>query len=290
MDNPSPWYYRFVYFFVAQQILLKRLLVVILILLNIILWWGAWSKFVSYISYTSYYEQMLNQLTMPVVNWAAYHEATKPQELQLLGSYQLKSDKNKYDLVAKVSNVNQNWLARQVDYFFIVDGLPLAKQTTFVAPGQQKFLVHFGYVSESYPTNVEIKIEAVSWQRWQDKELLRSLDNLIISGESYLQERGVSEVSFNVTNNNNFGWWQIGWQIALYQSNAPVAVNYVTIDKLLAGQTRAIVASWLEGISTPSRIEIIPDIDLNDANNYILGGDSTYPGWVRGTSTSIKSP
>lgn len=285
MTDQNKWYYRFVYFFVANQVVLKRLGVMLLIFLNIFLWANVWTKFVSYTAYTSTYNQMLASLASPDNFWSSYRALTKPQEIQISNPYQIKTDKNKYDLAVKIKNPNSQWMVRRLDYLFLVDGLPLETQSTFVLPGQEKFLCHFAYLSDNYPTAVELKIENVQWQRFKDKELLNALNNLVIGQENFSSERGVSEASFEVTNNNNFGWWQTGWQVILYQGEYPEAVNYVSVAGFLAGQTRDITVSWLEALSTPSRMEIIPDIDLLETNNYIWVGDNLESRFVRGTST-----
>jgi len=288
MDEQKKWYYQLVYFFVAHQVFLKRLGAMLLILFNIFLWANVWTKFIAYTSSTPAYRQLLADLTVPESPWANYLKNSQPQELQILGTYQIKTDKNSYDLVAKINNPNLQWQVRRLDYVFVVDGLPLTTMNTFVLPGQQKFLWHFAYLSDNYPGVVELKIENVQWQKFKDKDLLNALNNLVVEQENFISERGNSELSLEIINNNNFGWWQTGWQVILYQGDYPEAVNYVSLEKFLAGQTRPLKVSWLEALSTPSRIEIIPDIDLLETNNYIWLGDNPESRFVRGTTTSVQ--
>lgn len=276
------WYYKIAYFLVANQVVFKRLLVVLLILLSIILWWLAGVKLVNYWVTTGSYNRMLTSLSQNVINWDFYHAQNKPQSLEVVLVNKIKTSTNKYDLVAKVYNPNLDWYIKEVNYAFVVDGFVLDWQSDFVLSRQEKYLFHFSYFSQSSPEQVGLKIGDINWQRVRKKDRLEIVDNILVENKKFETNKNISQVKFDATNQTHFSFWQVGWQIVLYQGQRPVAVNYMNSHNFFSGQQRHISAAWSESLSSPSKIEIVFDVDVFDDSNYITDVDTPPVNLIRG--------
>ena len=289
------WYYKIAYFFVANQIIFKRLVVILLLILNIVIWWPASVKMVDYFSSGGIYNKMVYHLVNNQVNYQAYKEKIKPKDLQIILVDKIKLNNsvesnlkavNRYDLVAKIYNPNLNWKANQISYSFVVNGYTQDWQTDFILPGQHKYLFKFSYLSNQKLNNIDLKINKVIWQKIKDKEKINFLDNILVSNKNFDSQKDFSQVKFIADNQTSFGFWKIGWQVILYQSNRstaiPLAVNYINSSNFKAGESREVSVSWPEDLPFPSKIEIIPDLDIFDQKNYILSSDMPAVNLIRG--------
>lgn len=276
------WYYRIAYFLVANQVVFKRLVVVLLILLNIIIWWKGGVRVVNYLSTIEKYNKVLIQLTENEVAWQNYHLQNKPRDLEIISVDKIRVEGNKYDLVAKVRNSNSAWQIQALSYAFEVDGFITDWQTNFISPASSKYLFHFSYISPSHPDQVDLKISHISWQRVRDKNKIDILGQIVAENEKFKQDKNISQVQFDAFNNSYFSFWQIGWQIVLYQGKRPVAVNYVTTHNFLSGQSRQVSVAWSEALSSPAKIEIIPEINVFDDKSYMSGTDTSPVNLIKG--------
>lgn len=278
------WYYKIAYFLVANQVVFKRLFVVLLILLNIILWWVAGVGLINYWVRGDSYNKMLTSLGQNLINWDFYHAQNRPQSLEIVLVNKIKTSLNKYDLVAKVHNPNLDWHIREVNYAFVVDGFVLDWQSVFVLPGQDKYLFHFSYFSQSNPEQVDLKIGHINWQRVREKNRLEIVDDILVENKKLETNKNISQIKFDATNNTHFSFWQVGWQIVLYQGQRPMATNYVTTHSFVTGEKRKISATWIEtlGGNYSTEIEIIVDIDIFDDSNYMTETEIPPVNLIRG--------
>lgn len=279
------WYYRMAIFFVANQVVFKRLGVVLLILFNIAVWWPTSVKLIDYFTSTRLYNLMLVEMVNNPVDFRAIKEKNKAQDLQVISVDKIRVNNNSYDLVAKVHNPNLNWTAAQVDYAFMVDGRLEDWQSDFILPGQNKFLFKFFYNSTRQLSEIDLKINQVTWQKVRDQQKIDTLNKMIISQQEFDSQQNFSQLSFDVDNQTSFGFWLVGWQVVLYTGNQPSAVNYVSATDFLVNEQRTISASWNENLPFPSTIEIIPDLDVFDQTNYILESDIPTVNLIKGAKT-----
>lgn len=271
-ETHEQWYYKIIYFFIANQIFIKRLMVMILILFNIALWWIGGVKIINYLADSKNYEQTILVLSAPVVDWQKIHEATKPQDIQILSVEKISLGNNKYNLVAKIFNPNARYSVAYLNYAFMVDGFVLDWQDSFINPESEKYLFSFSYVSENYPSEISLKLGGISWSPINNfkKETAVPMDQIEVLNTNFVQDNNQNIIDFEVINKTHFNFWQIGWQVLLFQGERLVGVNYLTSSGFLSGETRKLSVASLEKIPTPSRIEILPDIDIFDKNNYFF--------------------
>jgi len=285
-EQNSSRYYKIVYFFVANQIVFKRLGVVLLILVNIAIWWIAGTGLVTYLASIKDYNEMLDRLVEHQIDWQVYRLQNQQEDLRTISVQAVRAGSNKYDLVASVYNPNSKWHAAEVTYAFVVDDYVLDWQTDFVLPGKEKYLFDFNYFSNSFPENVSLKIGSIKWQRVNDPTCLNVLDSLKIENAVLSSVSGVQEVNFIVKNNGAYSFWQMGWQIVLYQGNIPIGANYVISSNLRAGEEREVSATWTENLGFSARVDVLPDVNVFDETNYITSSETPPVNLIKGAKTS----
>lgn len=283
-DPRSKLYYKISYFIIANQVVFKRLVVVLLILICVVVWWIGGTKLVKNISEIDEYNYMLTEMAKDHINWQEQHIKNKVKDIQIEEINKIKTEKDKYDFVAKISNPNFNWYAKNIRYAFEVDGYILDWQDTFILPGQEKYLFKFSYESKIQPQDLDLKIKDISWQRVknEDEDRINILEDIIIEQEDFSAGKDFSQLEFTGINNGLYNFWQIGWQVVLYQGSRPIAAHYITTQEFLAGDEKQISAAWIENLSSPSKTEIIPDINLFDDNIYITDPDTPPVNLIKG--------
>lgn len=269
------WYYKIIYFFIANQIFLKRFLVVFLILTNIFLWWTSGVKLVNYLSDTKNYEKIILSLNTPIIDWQKIRENNKQQDLQIISVDKISLGNNKYNLVAKVYNPNSRWSVANLNYAFVIDGFVLDWQDDFINTESNKYLFNFSYTSQNYPQEVTLKLGQIYWSPidLNKRKDAVPIDQLEILNTNFTQSENQAIVDFEILNKSYFNFWQIGLQVILFQGERIVGVNYLTTSGLLSSERRKLSTAMLEKISPPSRIEIIPDIDIYNKNNYFYNNE-----------------
>ncbi len=279
------WYYKITYFFVANQVLFKRLVVVLLLLFNLAIWWPAAVKLVNYGADTVNYQHLLNEFSQNTINWADYRARHQPVPIEIVTVDKMKTSEHKYDLVAKVHNPNAGWHARTVNYAFVVDGFILDWQNGFVLPEQDKYLFNFSYFSESNPGQIDLKFGDIGWQRVKEKDRMFVLKQIAVENKNFETNNNISQIKFEAVNNSPFGFWQVGWQVVLSSGARPVGINYVTANGFLSGEFKRLSATWGETMSMPSKIEVLPDIDVFDETNYITETKVPAVNLIKGART-----
>lgn len=285
-ENTNQIYYKIAYFFINNQVVFKRMIVVVLILINIFLCLIAGVGLINYFTNTNRYNKDLFNLVENSINWSNYRDNQKPLALKVLEVDKIKSALDTYDLVAKIENPNIVWNCQSFKYAFVIDGFVSDWQTTFILPKQNKYLFKFSYPSQTALEQVDLKIEATNWNRIKkiDQDRIFILKDFDITDEEFNLKNSLAQIKFKANNQSSFSFWQVGWQIALYRNERLVSVNYVTIHNFMSGQERQISAAWNTSLVAPSRIEIIPDMDIFDENNYIFDIDSPV-NLIRGAKT-----
>ncbi len=285
-EQQKTWYYKISYFFIANAVVFKRLAIILLILINVGVWtWGV-IEFESYLRSAFSYNKLMEDLIQTKIDWQNIQQKNKPQKITFSAVNILRND-DSYDFVVKAYNPNKDWKVRQVNYTFLVDNYMLEERSEFILPGQNKYLTSFSYSSKIPPQQVEFKVNNLQWQRIKNEELdkMQIIDNIIIDNKNFKSSSNLSQLSFEAFNNTHYNFWQIGWQIALYKNEKLYAYNYLTSNTFLATDKRQISATWLEDLSSPGRIEILPDVDVFDEGNYIVNTDKSTINLIKGART-----
>ncbi|RJQ33331.1 hypothetical protein C4566_03635, partial [Candidatus Parcubacteria bacterium] len=157
------------------------------------------------------------------INWAAYHSARAPEPLFSGASKFLSLGENRYNLVSFVENPNTNWAAGSFKYKFIVNGQELETKETFLNPGEKRLLLRMSYESSQPINDLKMNLGDVSWYRVDNDIPQIAWD---IREASYFPSRTITEegkdlkinplVTWQAQNLSLYDFWEVDWQIALF--------------------------------------------------------------------------
>jgi len=260
------------YWYSSHKLLIRRIIIFVLIILDVFL-----ISFAVY-GFTDYYfisqpqvSQLYEDLTTPKLNYNYLAEVSFPQPLNVAFVQVLRNQEGKYDLVAEVINPNNLWYAPQVTYHFEAGSVITESQTAYILPNQTKYLMTLGYSSESAINNPSIVIDNISWEKNVLYENLQAkVLNIEItepkfeSGQQLGLTNGTdsSRVSFSAFNNSAYNFWDVDMNVLLYRGSSLVYVNKIPFRIFEAGERQNIEFIIHEKISTPSMIEVLPDVDI----------------------------
>lgn len=209
------------------------------------------------------------------------HEAVLRQAPQPLGVALVETfpgTSGKYDFIAKVRNINQNWYA-QVTYQFVSRAGATPLREGFVLPAEEKYLATFGEEVGMPPGRPELQITKIEWHRvdrhvisdvsaWVYEHLNFVLSN-VVHEPVFDGDTTVARTSFDVENRSAYGYWRPGVFVTLLRGDMPVATNYVMVTNFDAGEKRHIDVNWFESLPQSNRVDIQPDVNIFDANVYM---------------------
>ena len=258
----SSLYYKIAYFFISHQILIKRLLFFLLIFVNVIIWSFVIVKSVNYLTSIKSHNYMISLIVGDGIDFANYKATHAPKNINIINNYFISRADGKYDFLAKIKNPNANWAANILKYRFTYAGGQTKTKESFIMPGKEKYLFAFGQELKFPISDIKLVVEEVGWYRVKNNENLAILNDLSASQEKFIRFDKSSAVSFLANNKSPYNFWSIGWQIILYRGSDPIAVNYITTNQFLALSNQETQATWFENLPTPTKIDIISDINI----------------------------
>ena len=269
---------KFSYWYVSNKLLLRRILVVFLILLNVGLFsYSIYSAVMTLFVYDQDYREAIEAMAVNSIDYQYFHEKNKPQDLEILGVDAVEGNENQYDFVVKISNANEKWVAREAVVQLIGGGEVAAEKTTFIYPGETKYVVFFSQEGVD-PGSAQIRIYKVDWRRYSDfAELSRSRLNFEVSDIEFKSARDsgiertlpVSLLTFKIKNNTAYDYWQIGIYMILMSGQKVGGANYLSLSKFLSGEIRDVEMRWYESLPSIYNIQILPEVDILDQSSYI---------------------
>lgn len=265
---------KFGYWFVTNKIKLKNILLIVLFFSNLLLWGYIVYILVSSFG-TNYWKD--SQIRQDLVvdrftNLDSLIESTKPVDIKVVSIDTYPSYDSRMDLVAKVTNPNANWLGT-FKYQFVTSVNDTTQRNGFVMPGESKYLLDLDITSGSVGL---VNIFEVNWVRVSDYAQIKEVsEQFEITNIKYLpkntQENESSNniASFTIKNNSNFNFHKPNFQVLLKNGTSVVAVNNVTVEELLSGQSRDISVGWVENILSVKSVEVLADINYISKDSYI---------------------
>lgn len=204
------------------------------------------------------------------------------QEVQIGAPFTLPGGAGKIDILAPIENPNGYFWA-EVDYHFIVGGVEQQSLTTFVLPGQVKYLIHLGAPSDS-GASVELKVDRRLWHRAGTfgADSLQSLfetrldiraENPVFTPSDPLATTQVSSAKFTLANHTAFGYYDVNLLVLLYRGDSVVGVNTLSVARLQAGEKRPMELFWYQILPQVTRVEVVPDINIYDEGVYRSPGN-----------------
>jgi hypothetical protein len=173
-----------------------------------------------------------------------------------------------YDLVAMVSNPNQNYGSRKVDYEFkLYDlaGKEIGSKSgqTFILPRQKKAIVELKINASALVSKATINLGNVSWEK-----IANYVDPKInVFDKQYQAFDGgppYSQASCILKNSGYADYKNISLIFLLFDADGELlGVNYLSIDGLSAGQQRYLSVPWQFPVNgQAARVDVQAAVDL----------------------------
>ncbi len=204
-----------------------------------------------------------------------------PQSLDLGGIKLLRSN-NKYDLAIKIINPNPYHYA-EFKYCFQNGEENLECGENFILPGESKHILALSREINKSAGSVSFETKNINWGKinrhkissWEDfkKERLNlEIKNIELTpgNKSKLSEgMNLSNLSFQVSNNAGFGYYEAPFNILLVNQSKIVGLNRYSIYNFRSGETKNIEITWPNLGFTSGEIKIIPRINILDQSVYM---------------------
>lgn len=195
----------------------------------------------------------------------------------------LPAGEGRYDLFAKATNANENWMVT-FDYRFEASGTSIPAKKGFLLPGETKRLHALGVKAEARPSSGKTVISNMQWSHvdphlvfpgyagWSKARLDIVAETPTFVPPAAGDTLPIGRATFSVVNRTAFSYYTVGFFVTAYSNQQVVGVNYVTISRLMAGERRTVEASWFSALPAVTRVEVMPEVNILDASAYIAPG------------------
>ncbi|MFA7662693.1 MAG: hypothetical protein WCX88_02135 [Patescibacteria group bacterium] len=229
--------------------------------------------YVNYFLTAQKQNKIINHLVTSNQAFGNWVERQGPQELKISETTYVNSVNDRYDLVSQLENKNKNWFLKSLKYDFSWSGGKSEVKETFVLPGEKKYLLALNQASTSRPNQLKLEIISTEWE-WvgdtfmadiMDKSKIEITKSEVLSGMDSILDR----TSYSVKNNTIYNFWEVGFNIILYQGQKIVGLNRSFIEKFNTGEERQMENTWIQKLPQVTKIVVEPEINFLDKNNYI---------------------
>lgn len=268
--------------FVEHRQQLRQSLILFLIAIAAVSW--------SYTLYgLSYYlirgmkedDLLLSQLVSTETVGHDYILKQSPRDLVIFPAQVLASVENHYDFLAEVKNANAKHWA-EFDYYFLINGQEEGRARQFILPAESKYLVALNQKLGGAAASAQLKLENINWHRLDQKQIpdwqqfKNERLNLIVSEVEFIPSRlsglserlNLSQVQFRATNNTAYNYRQAVFYTLLYNRLSLAGVNRYSLDNFRSGENYFVQLSWPGQIGRADRVEVVPEINIMDEENY----------------------
>jgi len=255
------------YFLVSHRLLIKKIIFILTILVLVILYGVLIFKTINYFRGSSFSNSAL-QLQQSTFDWASYHSQRAPQDLSLATPEFTSLGDRRYNITALVENLNEDWAVKSLDYYFVSQGEATPTRQAFINPGEQRLLALTAYQSDAAIRNPELVISNIEWYRIDDSfpKINIEISNITFQAASRETIDGVTtelpaRVSWQAYNDSIYNFWEVDWQIVLYNGDKLVAINELKSRDFLALEHRDLETVWLARLPRVTRAIIFPLIN-----------------------------
>lgn len=211
------------------------------------------------------------------INFAAIHAQTGAADLNILTTDIFQTVEKGYDLVAIVENPNKRHLAYVTYKFSFSDGETTEFQTVLL-PGDKRPVGVFGYEIPTYPTDVRLEVVATRWRRINP--------HVVADPQAYMADRlqfpvtdvsfrgrtddlPVPQLTFTLTNNTAYSYWQPVFYVALQNSGLTVGYVPLTVDQFRSKEVRPIDIRLLSPRLSVTDVTLFPAINVFDLQAFM---------------------
>jgi len=273
--------------FVRHRELLRRMLIGVLgvwcvVTIGFSLWqWGDYFVF----GYVEDREMILSQVRN-APDYHATHMRQSPADIQVSRAEVFVAADQKYDFAVDVSNPNERWVAI-LTYKYTYSGGETASQKTMLMPGVRRPVVVFGHDAGSFPRQVQLVLDDVSWKRISTHDIGDPLgytkERLVFRTEnfSFTPARGeetaaAHSVVFDLHNDSAYNYWSPTFYVELlsgFTGEQRVGMLFLSVNTLRSGEMQEVdIRSFAKDLSVSS-VRIHPVIDVFDPGEFMEPGE-----------------
>lgn len=178
---------------------------------------------------------------------------------------------NKFDLVAKISNPNNDYGASFLTYVFQAknsSGVVFFEKsgTSFILPKEEKYIVAISVPLLESPSNISVVLSDVGWEKFSGYKEKPSLDVYNRRFEYISSGVGFGEAKGLVVNNSPFDFADIGIVVVLRDGRSRIiAAQKTDMQTIRSGERRDFTLKWPD--SFPGNVERVEV--QTDANVYL---------------------
>ncbi len=260
---------------------LRKALIITAIIWCVLSVGGSVVLWIKYVSYDLWIDNAaLIRQTQEFTNFTEVQEQYRALPLQFAPSQVFQSNSNRYDFVTPVKNDNERFLAR-VFYHYEYAGGETPAQTILLLPSSEAVLIALGQETGSgFPSQARLVIDDIRWKRinphviadieqYTKDHLMIPMSDFVFQPEQIAQGLFHSEVSFTITNNTAYSYWEMPIQVVLFRGQNMVGVLYTLLPEFLSGEQRRIELFTPAPLSSVDSIELHPIINIFDPSVYI---------------------
>lgn len=259
------------YFFVTHRLLIKKIIFLLSIFILVIFYGFLIFRAIRYFTGPSFSNLAL-EMQQNTFDFAAYHKQRFPQNIILGQPEFISLGDRRYNIVAMVENPNKDWAVKSIEYYFVSQGESSPSKTAFVNPGEKRLLTLTSYESNKAIRSPELVISKTEWYRVDNSFPQINIDITDITFQASSRETvdGVTSdlparVLWRAHNDSVYNFWEVDWQVALYNSDKLVAINELKTKDFLALENRDLEAIWLTKLPRVTRAAVFPIINKLDS-------------------------
>jgi hypothetical protein len=268
--------FKYAYWISTHKKRIKLGIIIGLIILNIFLISILIFKTTFYFKDQKNYQIMIDSLSKNLIDYELFREKSKPKDLVVLLINSVKSEKQKYDAISQIENLNSQWAA-QYNYQFILNGQKGKIKTNFILPNEQKFLMDFNFETLTKNPIVELNIINIQWKRiknlskipktqFETKNIKYSPTGSYIAPDKKIS---VNQVNFEIINNSSYGFWESAFKVILYHEKNIVGINIIPVKQFLSREKKFLSTSWVNFLPSVTKVFIEPEVDILNSKNLM---------------------
>ena len=198
-------------------------------------------------------------------------------ELTPLETLIIPAGQDRYDVALKIQNPNSDWGASPLEYTIELlsgDGSVIntsQRYSSYLLPGQTKYLTAFGILSVSQPAAAQIQVSLATWQKVQNYQR-PALEATTVSYEELKQPGQFVRLKGSVNNGTTFIFDNVQITVLVQDASGKVAgLNRSEIDTLQPGEGRDFVVTFPNEIpgGQAERVTYELDVDIFKNSTFV---------------------
>ena len=272
----ATWYIR--HKIILQNIGLTILIVFCIFTLGIsVIGWGGYLFF-------GYGEDRARLVSLSQLeNYTNFHTRYSAVDIKVKDTKVYPSGEDRFAFASLIQNPNERYIAH-IKFSYLVGKSKTSIDYVTVLPNQEVPLVVFGYESFTFPSNVRLFIEDITWEYIDPHdtsnvgEYMQEHEQVTLDQFVYTPARGVTDavthqIEFAMINDTAYGYWQPLFIVELLNGSQAVGYLPLTLDVFRAGEVKNVdLRSTVDSLQI-TNIRVIPINNIFDPSFFVAPGE-----------------